>query len=149
MSTISARGITFIEIILVVTLVGVVFVPLLLTYGSYRNTRALYVSAEAVANQTTSAHIFARDAKDQKDWGIKSTSEQSYSIYSSGASGTKLENNYSLEPGVSFVKDFDILFAIGKGTTSADSEIILKSSKGLERRILVTKSGVVEEQYEE
>ncbi len=145
MSTNSARGVTLIELILVVTLVGVVFIPLLLTYGSYRTARALQASSEAVANHATSAHIFARDAKSQKEWGIKSTNDRTYAIYSSGASGEKIENSYSLEQGVTFSEDFTILFHIGRGTTSEDSEISLTANNGVIRKIMVSASGIVEE----
>lgn len=140
----SAHGFTLIEVILVVVIIGVVFTPLLLTYSAYRNTQALYNSAEAVANHTTSAHIFARDAKNQRNWGIKNIDSRRYSIYSSGDSGELNEYNYSLEPGVSFGHDFEILFEIGSGETSHDFQIKLENESKKKLNINVSKLGIAE-----
>lgn len=151
MQLISARhrGLTLVELLVVVAIFAVTVIPLLLTYRSYRTTQALLASAEAVANQARSAHVFAREARAQREWGIRSTGASSYAIFSTGAGGMRDEQGYSLESGVSFVDSFEIVFGIGTGETTEQSVIELANVNGRVSRVTVSKTGVVEVDHEE
>lgn len=150
MQLISARrGMTLIELLVVVVIFGVTVIPLLLTYRSYRTTQALFSSTEAVANQVRSAHVFARESRSQREWGIKSTGANSYVIFSLGSTGSRDEQRYSLESGVSFVNSFDIVFEIGTGETDAQYVLEIVSINGRVSRVTVGETGVVEVSHEE
>lgn len=138
------KGMTLIEILIVVAIIGMITFPLLLTYRSYRTTQALSASAESVANHTTSVHIFAREAQKQREWGIKNKGDSTYVIYSTGASGIIEEQNYILDAGVSFEEDFDILFEIGTGKTENESVIKIVNINGHGIWVTVSENGVVE-----
>jgi prepilin-type N-terminal cleavage/methylation domain-containing protein len=138
------RGLSLIELLIVVAIIGLVVLPLLVTYASHRTTQALYSSSDQVANHTRSVRIFSREAREQKEWGIKNVSENSYALYSTGASGLQIVQNYSLERGVSFTDDFDIRFEIGTGETEQEHIIGLQSSNDQSSSIFVSTTGVVE-----
>ena len=138
------KGLTLIELIIVVAIIGIISVPLLLTYRSYRTNQALSASLEQVANHTRSVHIFAREARSQREWGIKNIDERVYAFYSSGATGVQEEQRYSLEHGVSFAQDFDILFEIGTGNTSSDYSISIVNTNGQQGLVDVSTVGIVE-----
>lgn len=137
-------GVTLIELLVVVAIIGVISFPLLLTYKNYRTNQALLASAEEFANRTRTVHVFAREAQKQREWGIKYKSENSYVLYSTGASGILEEQNYILESGVSFLQQFDVLFEIGTGATTADQSIELLNANGRKMLVYISKNGVVE-----
>lgn len=142
-STSARHGMTLVELLVVVVLIGVTVIPLLLSYNSYRTSQALASSAQAVANNVRSAHIFAREAREQKEWGVKSTSGFSYAIFSSGTS-VNIIQQYPLEVGISFARDFETLFEIGTGNLNSPQEIELINRKGNKIIITVSQTGVVE-----
>jgi len=128
----------------VVVIIGVMATPLLLTYRSHRTSQALLSSAETVANHTRSAHVFAREARTQRGWGVRSTGQTSYSIFSLSTAGTRDEQKYVLDSGVAFEDDFEILFEIGTGDTARDATIVLVNANGRKSVVNVGRSGVVE-----
>ena len=137
-------GFSLMELLIVIAIISFIFIPLLLSYNSYRTTQALISSTDQVLNQIKSVHIFAREARSQKEWGIKNTSDLTYVLYSSGASGTEVVQNYALESGVKFSEDFNILFGIGTGETVGDTKVYLEAKNGKKSEIGVSRSGVVE-----
>ncbi len=138
------NGVTFIELLVVVVIIGAIAIPLLITYRTYRTSQALATSSEAVANNIRSAHIFAREARSQREWGVKNLDPQMYALYSTGASGEVIEQRYSLASGVQFEKDFNILFTIGTGEADTNYEINLINTTGTETRISISEIGAVE-----
>lgn len=139
-------GVTLIELLIVVAIIGLVFFPLLLTYRGYRTNQALLASAEEVANHARSVHIFSRESYKLREWGIKNSDSSNYSLYSSGASGELIENNYRLENNIYFEENFDVLFQIGSGEASLESAIKLIADNGQKMQVNINKSGVVEVQ---
>jgi prepilin-type N-terminal cleavage/methylation domain-containing protein len=139
-----SRGMTLFELLIVSAIFVVTLVPLLLTYRSYRTTQALAASAEAVANHTREAHIFSREARDRREWGIRSINASLYTLFSSGLEGTRDEERHALESGVEFADSFEILFTIGTGEALDDSVIELVNINGKETLVKISKFGVVE-----
>lgn len=137
-------GVTLIELLIVIAIIGVLSFPLLLTYRNYRTNQALLASADELANHTRTVHVFAREAQKQREWGIRSKDERAYVLYSTGASGFLEEQNYILESGVTFMEDFDVLFQIGTGTTVEDQNIELINTNGRKMLVYISKNGVVE-----
>ena len=138
------KGLTLIELLLVITIVGVLFIPLLITYRTARTTRALDTSAEEIKNHATSAHIFAREAREKLNWGLVSSSDSTYAIVKEDALGRQTFQNYTLPSGVKFVSNFEVIFKIGSGETDGEKIISLINSNGLERKIQILSTGIVE-----
>lgn len=138
------KGFTLVELLVVVAIIGVMTIPLLLTYRSYRTSQALVASVQGVVNHARSAHIFSREARDQREWGVRSAGPTGYAIFSSGTVGKVDEQSYFLEPGVVFSQDFEILFKIGTGETDKDYNIELVNANGRVAQITIGQAGIVE-----
>ena len=64
-------GFTLLEILIAFSVLVFLSIPLIVKYNSIRRVRALSVSAEEVANVARMAHVFSRDARNSRAWGIK------------------------------------------------------------------------------
>lgn len=140
----SIAGFSLIELLVVVAIFGLVFFPLIISYGSHRTNQALFANAEQVANHTRTVHIFAREARKEREWGVKSKSDSAYVLYSSGSSGIVEEQNYALDSGITFESGFDVLFEIGTGEAKSKDTIKLLGSNGKRTWVEVSDSGLVE-----
>jgi len=147
MNPFSARvknGFSLVEVLVVVTIIGFFVVPLLITYQASRSTRALQASAEEVVNNVKSAHIFARESRDRRNWGVTSLSGDKYAIFSKGTGDKTIEKSFFLESGVRFASGFEVLFEIGTGETDSQKTVELENDRGLKSRIEILETGVVE-----
>jgi prepilin-type N-terminal cleavage/methylation domain-containing protein len=142
------KGFTLIELLIVIAIIGIITFPLLLTYRSYRTSQALNSSVEQVANNVRAVHVFAREARNQREWGIKNLNDSMYALYSSGATGDVDEQQYSLASGVLFPEDFNVLFEIGSGDTDRDYSIPIENVNGKRINVDVSTEGVVEVRIE-
>lgn len=138
-------GFTLLELLLVVTLIGVLVIPLYLSYTRTQANQGLRSTTEQLENILTQAHVFAREARDKKSWGVVRDSENSYSLVSGAPSQFSILQSRSAEPFVSFPKDFSVWFDIGTGDTSSEQIIIIKNKFDVEKKIRVSKNGVIEE----
>lgn len=137
-------GFSLVELLVVVAIFGLVFFPLIITYGSHRTSQALSSNAEQVANYVRAAHIFSREAQKEREWGIRSKSDSAYTLYSTGSSGIVEVQNYTLDNGVTFESGFDILFEIGTGRAKTRKTIKLQGSNGKRIWVEVSDSGLIE-----
>ena len=140
----SKKGFTLIELIIVTAIVSLAFIPLLITYRGTRTNQALLNSAESFANHTRSAHVFARESRETKNWGIKRLNQTQYAIFSVISGADENENVYTLENAITFNADFRILFNIGTGETDNSQTITLNARNGNSIEIEVLKTGVVD-----
>lgn len=138
------RAFTLVEILLVVTIIGLTIVPLFITYRSSRANQALRTSAEDLANTLRSAHILAREAKDSKNWGVIGEGGMQYSLVSGVADNYQVSSVGSLEQGVSIGDSFSIWFNIGTGESDAISTIEMTAQNDRQIEITVLKTGIVE-----
>jgi len=134
---------TIIEVLLTIAVFIIVVSFVYYSYLKSQSNQALVASTEQLANVLRSAHIFAREAKDKRGWGVRRDSSVSYSLVSVGAT-TRQEKNYFLESTVEIPDDFFVRFEIGSGEASANTSIFVKNRYGRIMRVDVLKSGVVE-----
>lgn len=136
---------TLIEVLLVVTLIGVIMIPLYISYTKTQANQGLRSTTEQLSDALTQAHIFAREARDKKAWGVKRVSDNAYSIISGNPSSFTTLQTKSAEKFVSFPNDFSVWFEIGTGDTASEQEISVQNKDGITRKLKVTKTGLVEE----
>jgi len=140
----SSPGFTLVEILIVLTLIATLTVPLIISYQNSRTTQALRTSAEELANQVRSAHVFAREANEQKGWGILRTSETTYSLVSGEKYDWTVVTSRRTEHGVTFQNDFFIWFELATGETDMDYSIVLSTPKGITQTVNIVTTGLVE-----
>lgn len=138
------KGFTLVEILVVTTIIAVVAIPFLITYRNSRANQALRVSAEQFADQARSVHVFAREAKDKKSWGLMRMSDTSYAILSGSDMSSDIVTTRSLESQITFLDEFTVWFTVGTGETSDNSSIRLSNPNGIVSRVEINKNGVVE-----
>jgi prepilin-type N-terminal cleavage/methylation domain-containing protein len=138
-------GLTFIELLIVIAIIGIICTfPILMSWRTTRSNQALVTSAENFANQVKTAHIYAREVKDSKAWGVESDTENSFNLISSTLAGWTTVSTFQLESQVKFDQTFSILFNRGTGEIASDASVELKNIIGKKVRIDVAKTGLVE-----
>ncbi len=142
-----AAAMTLIELLIVIAIVGIVSVPSFFVISSMRNNQALNSSAEKLKNVLTQAHIFAREAKDNKEWGVTQQDATTYRFRSRTSSSDPSPSNqaeYSIEnPLVFSGAMFSIWFEKGTGNTTAKT-IILRAPNAKTIQVRISATGIVE-----
>lgn len=138
---------TLIELVLVMAIVAIVSVSSILAISTMRTNQALTSSAEKLKTLLTQAHIYSRESKDDRAWGISRQDDSTYRLRSRTSSLDPSPANvseYPLEQPITFVTPtFDIWFSRGTGNTQPTT-IILSSPSGRSARITINSAGVVE-----
>jgi Tfp pilus assembly protein PilE len=137
-------GVTLIEILLVVAIICIITFPILVSYNTTRSNQALATSAENFADQVKTAHIYAREVKDSKAWGIVINSENSFNLVSSATARWTTISTFQLDPQIKFDQTPSILFDRGTGETLSDQYVELENINGRKIRVDVVKTGLVE-----
>jgi prepilin-type N-terminal cleavage/methylation domain-containing protein len=138
-----AKGFTLIEMLIVVVLIGMVSVPLFVKYRYAQQNQALRVSAEEFADRLRGAHIYARNARDRKAWGVVRQGTSGYALVSGKSDEYAVDTTYELEKGIEFAGGFSIWFVAGSGDAEETSVVIVNSG-GRKMKINVYKSGSVD-----
>ncbi|RJR30113.1 hypothetical protein C4564_00960 [Candidatus Microgenomates bacterium] len=135
---------SLIELLLVVTLIGIFSVPLFITYRTSRSNQALRASAEGLANTLRSAHILAREAKDSKNWGVANSNNSTYDLLSGSQGKSEKFSTVALDEGIYFSDGFEIWYTIGTGETKDERVVELVNQNGKTIQVQALTSGVVE-----
>lgn len=138
------RGFTLVEILIVLALIAILTIPLVISYQNSRTTQALRTSAEELANQIRSAHVFAREANEQKGWGVVRTSDRTYSLVSGQRDSWMEVSSRRTENGVLITNDFFVWFDIATGETDSNYSIVLTTPNGITQTVSVVNTGLVE-----
>lgn len=150
---------TLVEIFLVVSILGLLAVASYTPLVQSRNNQNLKVTGETLADNIRRAHIFSRELKSQKVWGIIRVSPTEYALVSAPPqsevvaevkqplppSAHAVEQSFSLESTVVFSHNFPpIWFIQGTGGTYDQYEIKLKNANQVEMRVTIFPTGLVE-----
>jgi len=138
-------GFTLIEVIIVLAILGTMVFLFATNFRQSISNQALRASAEKFASDIRSVHIYAREVKDKKEWGIENIDDVSYMI----VSGTTLDNRemvskHKLDGDTKFSDDTLIWFVAGTGETDSGKNISLESPYGGKIIVDVLINGVVE-----
>jgi prepilin-type N-terminal cleavage/methylation domain-containing protein len=137
-------ALTLIELLVVVTIIGIISLPLYVSYTRNQSNQGLRASAEMLADTLRSAHIFAREARDLRAWGVKSSGSNKFVLVKGTTQTPKVEKTVTLEPFVLFPQPFEIWFVIGTGDTPTNETIEIENKHGRKYKIEVSTTGVVE-----
>lgn len=136
-------AVTLIELLVVIAIIGIIALPMYISYTRSGANQALRSSGEQLSNDIRLAHVFAREAKDKKGWGVKSESKTSYSQVSGSKSNFAVVKTFPLEPLVEFPDEFSLWFTVGTGELENPQSIVLTNKYGKSLRIDVEKTGIV------
>lgn len=142
-------ALSLIELLLVIALVAILVGTGALGIISIRNKQALNISSQKFENNLKQAHIFARDDRDQQEWGIKwdtLNKDKYYVVSRSGGTETvretiKLERPTKLDTFSG--GSGDVWFDRGTGNTVNMASWVLATGSSGKMRITVNVSGVV------
>src|SRR5688572_30428043 len=108
-------ALTLIELLVVIAVMAIISLPLYISYTRTQASQALRASTEQLADTLRRAHVFAREAKDEKSWAVKNISDISYSLIAGSDTNFKTEKTTTVEPFVSLPNNFTIWFDVGTG----------------------------------
>lgn len=137
-------GLTFLEVLIVVALIGVISIPLYLSYTRAQANQGLTATSEIFATVAGRAHLFSREAKDQKQWGVKRQDEHSFALINGKPDSWALVSTNKAEPFVSIPDDFLIWFDIGTGQTDTNHTVVFQTEFGRKVEVTISKSAVIE-----
>lgn len=140
---------SLIELLIVLGIITLVFVPALFSLRQSQANQALASSANEMTQFATQAHLFSRTAKNKARWGIANfNNPTSYSfVYEDPATATLIETTrISLPPDVEIEDpaDFQVLFDKNTGKISAPVTIRLRSRNNVYYEVVVSTVGTIE-----
>lgn len=138
------NGVTLIELLVVIAIMSVFVVPVFITYSTSRNNQAIRTSAESLSNILKTAHIYAREAKDQRSWAVRSTGTNTYEMANGTCDQLQTVTSYRLESNVSFANEFSFCYEIGTGDTATRGQVVMATRTGRRIQLDVYTTGIVE-----
>lgn len=134
-----------VELILVMALVALVLIPTTLGVTNYRQKQALYASSDILSSVLMRAHIYSREAKGQKLWGVRQKDSASYELISGFPGSVMVEAEFGLTSPTLFSGDsFEVWFFVDTGEADFGETIRLITPKGKVVQVVVNKSGSVD-----
>lgn len=139
-------GFTLIELLTVIALLGIVSTPIFFSFNRSHANQQLSASAEIFADIVKQAHIFARETKDSKTWGVKLQGPKTFILVSQSETiPEQQEKTYTLDRDVEFISpDFTLWFSKGLGHIDAPQIIYLKNKFGVKLSVVVSTTGTAE-----
>ena len=139
-------GFTLIEIIIVLAILGTMVFLFATNFRHSVANQALRASAENFASDIRSVHIYAREVKDKKEWGIESMDDQTSYMIVSGIipDDREMVSKHKLDGNTKFSGDALVWFTAGTGETDSSESISLESPYGGKIIVDVLINGVVE-----
>ncbi len=149
-----APAYTLIEVLIVVTILGIVALPGLVNYSRSQARQKLQAAAEILANHLRQARTFARDGRPggpsnlSSSWGVVSVTDDEYDLKSQNATdGISTEENYRLNEGIVFsTASVEVWFErlSGNPQSGYTSSIELTNKYGQKFRVEISGTGVIE-----
>jgi type II secretory pathway pseudopilin PulG len=137
-------ALTLIELLVVLAVLAVVGVPSLLAVVRFRSQQALASSAEELVGALRRAHIFSRESKDSRSWGVAYKDKGTFVLVSGTPGDFEPEGEYVLAAPAEFAGgDFAVWFDQGTGNTAEGVSVRLTTGSG-QSEVTVTETGVVE-----
>lgn len=136
---------TLVELLVSLALVAIIAVPSLLAVRQIRLKQALAASTETLVAVLKRAHIFARESKENKSWGVKYKDNYSYTLVSGNLNAWIPEAEIGLESPVFFESGpFVIWFDQGTGGTPENADLVIKTPTDIRAKISVSQNGIIE-----
>jgi len=137
-------ALTLVELVLTISIIAILAAGVMPAYATARQRYALKLSGDKLVSELVRAHIYSREEKDEKSWGIRIIDENNYALVNRGSTGENVIFSYILQDRVIFTTPaLEIWFDQGTGNTARNENIGLISASGNTRIINVTQNGVV------
>lgn len=137
-------ALTIIEVLIVVAVISTLSIPLYFSYTRTQAHQSLRSSSEQLADTLRSAHLFSREARDFKSWGVKSIDNQSFALIGGPKEKPIVEKITTVESLVTIPQNFEVWFEIGTGNAIENYSVILENKYGRKTIIKVYKTGIVD-----
>lgn len=125
----TARGFTLVELLISITLLGIIGASGMTMWLQAQKNQALSASANQLESILLSSHNFSRDFRQEKAWGIESLDTNTYALISQNSTGEKkIEEEKTLISPVQFSEAFEVIFDAGTGKLTAPVTIVLQQS---------------------
>lgn len=137
---------TLIEILLVIALVGILTIGGITAFITARNNQDLVHTSDHLVDTLRRAHIFSRDGRDEKEWGVQSTAESQYGIVfrDNASSAPEISASYTIPRSVKIESSpFDLWFGKGTGELEFPATISLTNTNNQKTIIHIEKTGVI------
>lgn len=150
---------TFVEMLIVIALIGIVSLVGFSNYSRSKNNQQLKAAAEILADNLRRVHVYSREMRDERVWGIASNSVNAYDIISAVPKSTvqagvttpippdtyQTQETVTIDPPVVFNPPFgQIWFIQGSGAAYQQWDINLDNSHNLIARVTVLPTGTIE-----
>lgn len=140
----SFSAFTLIEVIIVVAVFMLISIPLLFNYFNVSNSQGLKTSVGETTNLIKSAHIYSREAKDQKAWGVITRDEDTLALVSGNPASYEVEQELTLPRGIKTKEVVVVWFALGTGELQNNITVELVNQRDMVGQLLIHKTGVVD-----
>jgi prepilin-type N-terminal cleavage/methylation domain-containing protein len=136
---------TLIEILVVVSLIGLLSLGGVTAFITAKNNQDLSQSTDHVVDTIRRAHIFSRDGREEKEWGVQSTDNDQYMIVSRSLPEDvpQVVVTYSLPSSVHFSAPFLVWFGKGTGEIEAPFIETIENTNKQKTTLRVEKTGMV------
>ena len=136
---------TIIELLVALALVVGVAVPSLFAFREIRQKQALSATTESLVSVLKTAHIYARESKENKSWGVKYKDATSYNLVSGDLNNWSAVGEFGLEDPVSFeTSGFTVWFDQGTGGTAENVSVVVITPTGVRAEVNVSVNGIEE-----
>lgn len=147
----SRAAFTFIELLMVVSVLGLLAFPMLGNYLTSRGNTDVYTSAQWTIDALQRAQLFAQSEKNSKSWGVRSVEiPPGFEIVSwDTLAASEIPTHVSVIEGKTFpqgivmVNPFFVRFQQGTGETQ-ETQIILSNKNQAVQTIEVSTTGIIE-----
>ncbi len=138
-------ALTLVEMVLTLGLLAVLLVPAIMSVAAYRQNQALVSSADIFSSVLTRAHIYSREVKGNRQWGVRFGDRESYELISGKPGSVTVESDFGLTFPTKFLDGyFEVWFLPDTGEVDSEKVIRLISPRGKKIIVNVNKSGLIE-----
>lgn len=137
-------ALTLIEMMVSLSLIAVLVVPGVIVYNNIRVKQSLLVASENLGLVLQRAHVYSREERNSRMWGVRRVNSTTYELRNRDLSGTYSVTTYRLDNPITFqTSSFDLWFAQGTGEVNSPTTIVVRDPRNNQVRVEVTKLGVV------
>lgn len=136
---------TLIEILVVVSLIGLLSLGGVTAFITAKNNQDLSQSTDHIVDTIRRAHIFSRDGREEKEWGVRFQAKE-YDLIKrfNDSEPAQVDTAYTLPSSVELTGPFpEIWFGKGTGEIDMMTLVHIQNSNNQQTRIRVEKTGVV------
>lgn len=144
MNDFTNRGITFIELIIIVALVLILGMSSVAFYSRFFNQNAVANTVDQLIGELRKAQIYAMTGKNNTNWGVRYASNRMtlFSGYSYATRINGFDESFSVNSAISVTGITEVVFTRMTGTASATPTITVSGGGNIET-VTVNAQGVV------